>query len=61
MSYLITNHGIPANPYMTLAEWRSHIDRLIAEYGADEVLYTDSGRENCQLVIAAKVNLNEGA
>lgn len=38
----------PADPYMTLSEWKAFIDRVIATQGPDFYLYMDAGANNVQ-------------
>ena len=39
------------DPCMPLFMWKDRIEELIAEYGEHAVMFTDSGMNNCQMVI----------
>jgi hypothetical protein len=46
--------AVISDPKLTLKEWKNFIELLIVKFGEDANMFTDSGYNNCELIVEKK-------
>jgi hypothetical protein len=51
----IKTYCVMDDPYMTLQDFKEHVDNWISIYGPEAIVYTDAGYNNVSVLIEEKV------